>query len=190
MATNDQDNANATRTLFVVRAGARLFAVFAEEVDATASDLTPTPLPFAPHAVLGVVSLRGRIRTVVDPLRLQESDAHAAPDAASSPLDSSDSDPSSHISPDSDPSNYDSSSPVQTPARLFVALTGDEQLALACDGAEEQFDISLSRIKPPADPHSHTRGTVERRGALVTLLDPARLFDAATRGTERRRRRS
>ncbi|MDT7541177.1 MAG: CheW-like domain [Acidobacteriota bacterium] len=180
MAATEQNNATAARKLFVLRAGPRLFAVFTEEVEATAADLTPTPLPFAPHAVLGVVSLRGRIRTVIDPSRLPDDVGPAAPDAAQSGPDS----------PDSDPSNYDSSSSAQTSPRLFVALAGDEQLALACDGAEEQFEIAHARIKPPADPRSHTRGTVERHGSLITLLDPALLFDAATRGIERRRKRS
>jgi hypothetical protein len=42
-------------------------ALFDGEVEATARDLTPSPLPFAPRAVLGVVCLRGRMRTVLDP---------------------------------------------------------------------------------------------------------------------------
>jgi chemotaxis signal transduction protein len=175
MATNDQNNANAARTLFVMRAGARLFAVFAEEVEATASDLTPTPLPFAPHAVLGVVSLRGRIRTVIDPLRLTDADAHAATHIASH----------DSVSPDSDPSL-----PSQTPTRLFVAFTGDEQLALACDNAEGLIEVAHEKLNASPGGNSHVLGTIEHRGLTVTLLDPARLFDAAVRGIERRRKRS
>jgi chemotaxis signal transduction protein len=175
MATNDQNNANAARTLFVMRAGARLFAVFAEEVEATASDLTPTPLPFAPHAVLGVVSLRGRIRTVIDPIRLTDADSNAATHAASS----------DSVSPGSDPSPLS-----QPPARLFVAFTGDEQLALACDGAEGLIEVAHAKLNASPDADSHVLGTIEHRGLTVTLLDPARLFDAAVRGIERRRKRT
>jgi chemotaxis signal transduction protein len=173
MTTNDQDTgargdqtaaAATTRKLHIFRAGAQLFAVPAEEVEATARSLTPTPLPFAPRAVLGVVSLRGRIRTVIDPLRLDE-DARGR---------------------DASPIN---SSHDNTP-RLFVALAGDEQLALACDAAEGEFEIAPTHIVPSHDPRSHLRGTFERAGSRVALLDPSSLFDAATRGTERRRRRS
>lgn len=177
MAANDHHTAAAAaaRTLFVMRAGARLFAVFAEEVEATASDLTPTPLPFAPHAVLGVVSLRGRIRTVVDPLRLTDADADAATHVASRDTVSADSDPSS---------------PSQTSTRLFVAFTGDEQLALACDGAEGLIEVAPAKLKAPPGSDSHVLGTIEHRGLTVTLLDPARLFDTAVRGIERRRKRT
>jgi chemotaxis signal transduction protein len=175
MAVKNQDNANAARTLFVVRAGARLFAVFAEEVEAMASDLTPTPLPFAPRAVLGVVSLRGRIRTVLDPLRLTDADPDAAIHVASH----------DSLSPDSDPS-----SSAQTPTRLFVAFKGDEQLALACDGAEGLIEVAHAKLNASPGDDSHVLGTIEHRGLTVTLLDPARLFEAAVRGIERRRQRS
>jgi chemotaxis signal transduction protein len=175
MATNNQDTAAAARTLFVMRAGARLFAVFAEEVEATAGDLTPTPLPFAPQAVLGVVSLRGRIRTVVDPLRLTDADAHAATYVASH----------DSVSPDSDPSPSS-----QTPARLFVAFTGDEQLALVCDSTEGLIEVAHAKLNALPDSDSHVLCTIEHRGLIITLLDPARLFDAAVRGIERRRKRT
>ncbi|HJQ30838.1 MAG TPA: chemotaxis protein CheW [Pyrinomonadaceae bacterium] len=55
--------------------------------------------------------------------------------------------------------------------RFAVALRGDEQLALAAD-----------EIAGPLE--------LEDDGASVQLLDPSRLFDAAMRGTERRRQRT
>jgi chemotaxis signal transduction protein len=151
--------AQQLRELFVFRAGARRFAVFREEVEATAENLRPAPLPFAPRAVLGVVALRGRVRTALDPLKL-----FAAPDETSS----------------------DS---TQQP-RLFVALAGDEQLALACDSAEESFTISTDELRPDADPDTPARGLVAHEASEVTVLDPSRLFDAAMRGRDRRRRRT
>lgn len=169
-AHNDRADA-ATRAVILLRAGAGLFAVFAEEVEASARDLTPTPLPFAPRAVVGVVSLRGRIRTVIDPLLL------AGPATNDNP-------------PDGDKTNDVPTVAGQTRPRLFVALAGDGQLALACDASEGESDIEPSRVAPAGDTHSHLRGTFERGGERVALLDPSRLFDAATRGTERRRRRS
>lgn len=151
------------RELFVFRAGARLFAVFREEVEATAADLRPAPLPFAPRAVVGVVALRGRVRTALDPLKLFA----APPDAA-----------------DETPAD------AARPPRLIVALVGDEQLALACDSAEEPFTISTDELRPDPDAEAPARGHVSHEAAEVTVLDPARLFDAAMRGRDRRRRRT
>ncbi len=78
--THDVETANANgagqqgdatrRRLFVMRTGAWLFAVYADEVEATCENLLPTPLPFAPPPVRGVVSRRGRIFTLIDPLPL------------------------------------------------------------------------------------------------------------------------
>ncbi|MGH9901668.1 MAG: chemotaxis protein CheW, partial [Pyrinomonadaceae bacterium] len=58
------------RELLVMQAGGRLFAVFADEAGGVTEASAPTPLPQAPAAVLGVVSVRGKMLTVLDPLRL------------------------------------------------------------------------------------------------------------------------
>jgi chemotaxis signal transduction protein len=155
-------HARETRKLFVMRSGARVFAVYADEVEATAENLTPTPLPFAPPAVVGVVSLRGRIHTLIDPLRL-------FPDAdAQTPAPPS----------------------TQTPARSVVALKGDEQLALAVEHVERTADF-FDHEAHAADAASDglVRRVIPHQATLITLLDPACLFDAAMRGTDRRRRR-
>jgi chemotaxis signal transduction protein len=158
MTTNEQEATRGARELFMMRAGERLFAVFAEEVEGSAEGLTPTPLPNAPPSVVGVVSLRGRIRTALDPAQLFADD------------------PTPQTS-------------THAP-RLFVALRGDEQLALACDSTAERIDIAVAEIVPPSDAHAPAHGTIERSGARITLLDPARLFEAAMRGIDRRRKRS
>jgi chemotaxis signal transduction protein len=166
-----QAGADETRELFVFSAGGRSFAVYAEEVESAADGLRPAPLPFAPPCVLGVVPVRGRMRTALDPLRLL--DAPAPPDheeAASAAV------------PPRDVTN--------TPPRLFVALAGDEQLALACDSAEAPADVRPSQLEPAPDAHAPVRGLLQHEGRAITLLDPSRLFDAAMRGTDRRRRRS
>jgi chemotaxis signal transduction protein len=151
------------RELFVFRAGARRFAVFREEVEGVAEGLRPAPLPFAPPAVVGVVALRGRVRTALDPLRLFAAPAGAANETPPAPA---------------------------RPPRLFVALAGDQQLALACDSAEESFTISTDELRPDPDAEAPARGLVAHDASEVTLLDPARLFDAAMRGRDRRRRRT
>src|ERR1700687_2381940 len=55
------------RDLFVFEAGARTFAVPADQVDGTTEARVPAVLPHAPQAILGVVCARGRMLTVLDP---------------------------------------------------------------------------------------------------------------------------
>jgi chemotaxis signal transduction protein len=161
----DGSDTRELRELLVFRAGRLRFALFREEVEGAAENLRPAPLPFAPPAVLGVVALRGRVRTALDPLQL------FAP-----PVDSG-----GEISP---------ASARRLPPRLFVALAGDEQLALACDAAEESFTVSADELELAPDSEAPARGRVARGGSEVILLDPPRLFDASTRGLDRRRRRT
>ena len=161
--------AHDSRGLFVFSAGGRLFALFAEEVESVGEGLRPAPLPFAPPAVLGVVAVRGRMRTALDPPRLFDAPAPAGPDA---------------------PPQTAAHAAAHTPPSLFVALAGDEQLALACDSAEGPVTVRASQLELAPDSHAPVRGRVEHEGRAITLLDPARLFDAAMRGTDRRRRRS
>lgn len=49
-------------------AGDRVFAVFADQVDGTAEAKVPVPLPNTPPAILGVICVRGRMLTVIDPI--------------------------------------------------------------------------------------------------------------------------
>src|SRR5947199_9256317 len=58
------------RDLFSFSAGDAIFAIFAEDVEATAERIRPAKLPHAPAAVLGIVSVRGRMVTTLDPLAL------------------------------------------------------------------------------------------------------------------------
>jgi chemotaxis signal transduction protein len=202
------------RELLLLRAGRRLFAVPAEEVEATAEGLVPAPLPFAPPTVLGVVSVRGRVRTALDPLRLTRADktvdaAHSNSHDATPPHDASanntnDANDVSDINNTNDTNDVGDTSntndvnevnaaraqTVTTPPRLFVALRGDEQLALACDAAEVSIHVAHARVAPSTDARSPALGTFEHAGSLVTLLDTSRLFEAAMLGTDRRRKRS
>ena len=137
-ANTDGAQPRATRSLLVLRAGGRAFAVHAEEAEGVAEAAEPAPLPHAPAAVLGVVCVRGRMYTLLDPPALiAEPGAQASASAR----------------------------------RFAVALRGDEQLALAADEVE-------GPLEPDAD-----------AAPMMHLLDPARLFEAAMQGTERRRQR-
>jgi chemotaxis signal transduction protein len=167
------------RKLCVMRCGARLFAVYADEVEATSENLTPTPLPFAPAPVRGVVSQRGRILTVIDPLPLlppaaPPTGAHADAPTLASPLASS--------------------ATQQTPAPLIVALRGDEQLALSVERIEPDIELfddaeanaTAADVSPPSQ---LLLRTIRHHTDTIPLLDTAHLFEAAMHGVERRRRR-
>jgi purine-binding chemotaxis protein CheW len=69
--TDDVAEQRERRDLLVVRVGgARLLGVFADEAGSVTEWREPTPLPRAPASVLGVVSIRGLMLTVLDPLQL------------------------------------------------------------------------------------------------------------------------
>ena len=62
------------QTLLSFRVGSRRFAVDESKVATVANWREPTPLPYAPPSVLGVVSLQGRMLTVLDFRRLTDID--------------------------------------------------------------------------------------------------------------------
>ena len=135
------------------------FAVYADECECETTWAEPAPLPHAPASVLGVVSVRGRMRTLIDSARLFESLGLAF-----------------------------ERRPAESDLRI-ASLRGDEQLALAFEsGGPVRF--TPKDLKPPPDsPPLPLLATVSRHGETVYLLDPARLFEAAMQGTERRRQR-
>ena len=150
---------SARRALIVARAGRHRLAVFADESEGVSKFSDPAPLPFAPPAVLGVIAVRGRMRTLIDPLPLLQATATPAP-------------------------TVDDAAPA-----IALLLKGDEQLALAVAGVERAADVSADSILPLEPAHDFARGTITLDGAHVLVLDPARLFEAAMRGHERRRGR-
>jgi chemotaxis signal transduction protein len=67
------DAAGADRGgLHLFSSGHMRFAIFDADVATVAEWRAPTPLPHAPPAVLGVVSIQGRMLTVLDPATLLE----------------------------------------------------------------------------------------------------------------------
>jgi chemotaxis signal transduction protein len=151
------------REILIVRAGERLLGVFAEEATGVERGRgRATPLPNAPAAVLGVVNVRGRILTLLDPLALLKE------------------------------RRADAATAVRTAPAFILALRGDEQLALAVDSSEHLREIHVDEIKPPAAgaEASIARGTFQDDdGASVVILDVARLFATAVEGMEQRRRK-
>lgn len=59
-------NHQELRKLQLLQTGSSHFGIFAEEIAAIVAWREPTPLPHAPKAVLGVVSIQGRMLTVLD----------------------------------------------------------------------------------------------------------------------------
>ena len=59
-----------TRKLQLLSVGPLVLGIFEDEIATIAEWRQPTPLPHAPPAVLGVVSIQGRMLTVLDPLSL------------------------------------------------------------------------------------------------------------------------
>jgi chemotaxis signal transduction protein len=161
-----QDATSETRELFVLSAGGRLFAVRPEETDGVAEGLTPAPLPHAPAAVLGVVSVRGRMHTVLYPPALFTNEGDSQNQAP-----------------------QDAGEDAHAP-RFVVSLRGDEQLALAADGVEGVVTIEADSLSTPGASDSPLSATLERDGRLIQILDASRIFDAAMRGAERRRPRA
>ncbi len=146
------------RGALLMRLGGLAFAVYADECECVTSWAEPAPLPHAPAPVLGVVPVRGRVRTVIDPARLFETLG---------------------LGFDRRPEEYGQ----------LASLAGDEQLALAFETGAPVPLTPGSLEPPPASPTLPVRATFSRHDETVYLLDPARLFDAAMSGTERRRRR-
>jgi purine-binding chemotaxis protein CheW len=54
------------RQLTVIYAGSRRLGILNDEIDTIVNWRIPTPIPGAPKSVLGVVSIRGRMLTVLD----------------------------------------------------------------------------------------------------------------------------
>ena len=141
-------------------AGNTVFAVFADQVDGTAEARILAPLPNAPPAVLGVVCMRGHMLTVLDPIAVLTGERLGWP--ASLPS--------------------------------VIALRGDEQLALAVQSCRDTITIAAEDIQPTSQTkndgfESAVLGIARYAGEEITVLRVDKLFAAAVRRKERRRRR-
>lgn len=74
-------NHQEPRKLQLLQTGSSQFGIFADEIAAIVAWREPTPLPHAPKSVLGVVSIQGRMLTVLDLAMLQGGEG-ASSDAA------------------------------------------------------------------------------------------------------------
>ena len=169
----------ATRQLLVLHRGNRLLGVYADAIEAADAtdgathgeardfdfpmlEAMPAPLPSAPRTVRGVIAVRGRIYTLIDLARMFD-------DASEDSLD-----------PSGDEGFARS---------IVVPLRGDEQLAIAADRIEATTFVSAASIAPVSLPG--IEGIAHGIAAKdVYVIDTRTLFAAATRGMDRRRRRT
>jgi purine-binding chemotaxis protein CheW len=65
-SADEAKSSGVVRTIQLLRAGTSQFGIFANEIAAIEAWREPTSLPQAPKSVLGVVSIQGRMLTVLD----------------------------------------------------------------------------------------------------------------------------
>jgi chemotaxis signal transduction protein len=148
------------RDLFSFSAGNRTFAVFEEDVEGTAESKRPARLPHAPPAVLGVVCVRGRMLTTLDPFALVEAE----------------------------PASWPQELPLVIALRgdEQLALAADslrETITIASTDIEQFEGDQSDRLQ------TIIAGVARHGGEELTILNASGLFAAAFQRTERRRRR-
>jgi len=62
----ERQDASRVRNLQLFRAGRLHFGMFADDIATIVAWREPTPLPHAPKSILGIVSVQGRMLTVLD----------------------------------------------------------------------------------------------------------------------------
>jgi purine-binding chemotaxis protein CheW len=148
------------RELLVARCGERLIAVFADEADHVIAWKPPSPLPNAPKSVLGVVSVRGRISTLLDPLSLLGERRAAGDDQGTT---------------------FDFIITLRGEEQLALAVERAERIIeIFADDVKPLGSSSGTTV---------VRGLLQTEGQLVAVLNVRELFTAAIEGTERRRKR-
>jgi chemotaxis signal transduction protein len=151
----------AARKLQLVRAGSSQFGIFAEQISAIVEWQEPAPLPHAPSSVLGVVSIQGRMLTVLDLATLASGEAV---------LDDTPHKFLSHLIA------------LRGDEQLALAIeTLGEVVRLTPNESKTDF-ITKQETTP-------VLGVLQREGAEIRILNPKGLFPAAIQGRQRRQRR-
>lgn len=148
-------DARERRDLILMRLkSGRAVGVFADEAEMVVPQRRATPLPTAPAAICGIVSVRGRMYTLIAlDLLFEESVAHKKPRANKT----------AHVNqPDDD--------------LMIVALRGDEQLALSVSRVERIVEVPLDSIVTLSRHAPFLRGVCEHEKQLIAVLDPAKIF--------------
>ncbi|HEV7743584.1 MAG TPA: chemotaxis protein CheW [Pyrinomonadaceae bacterium] len=85
LENDDAGPEGRNRNLQLIQVGSSQFGIFANEISAIVPWQEPTPLPHAPSSVLGVVSIQGRMLTVLDLATLLSTDPITSNDSRTSP---------------------------------------------------------------------------------------------------------
>ena len=141
-------------------AGEKIFAVFAGDVDGTAEARVPAALPNAPPAVLGVVCVRGRMLTVIDPIAILGGEAFDWPSSLPSLI------------------------ALRGDEQLAIAAQSCRDTITIAAG-----DIQPLTQNNDDGFGSAVLGTTVHGGEEIIVLRVDNLFTAAVRRKERRRRR-
>jgi len=150
------------RDLFLFAAGNRTFGIFSDEVESTAEAKHPTPLPLAPAAVLGIVYVRGRMLTLLDPNALSGGETSAWPPAVRAII-SLRGDEQLALAADSF-------------AETITIFSSDIEILPNDNDEETQTSKAVA-------------GILRHGGEKITVLEASQLFEAAVQRKERRRRR-
>jgi chemotaxis signal transduction protein len=151
------------RKLQLVSTGSSQFGIFADEVSAIVDWQQPAPLPHAPSSVLGVVSIQGRMLTVIDLATLALVGV-ALPEALSTTRN--------HL--------------IALRGDEQLALAVEVLGAVIQLSANESTMLSQTKLETGATP---LLGVLQREGEGIKILNPSALFPAAIQGRERRQRR-
>lgn len=160
---DDAGSEESGRKLQLVHAGWSQFGIFADEISAIVAWQEPTPLPHAPSSVLGVVSIQGRMLTVLDLATLPVGEAASI------------------------------DGPRKAPGHLIALRGDEQlTLAIEALGEVIQLTPNESMTDSIAKQETVTTpvvGLLQREGAEIKILNLKGLFPAAIQGRERRQRR-
>jgi chemotaxis signal transduction protein len=144
--------AGEAATLMLLRLGKRLFGVDVRAIEEVALKGGVTRVPTAPNHILGVVTLRGRLVTVMDLDRmLGGARVLARENSATLP-------------------------------RLVVVRAGDYEMAVVADGIQGLTEcVPATEVEPdrPSGSPPFVRGEFDWRGRRVSLLDAPLLISTA-----------
>lgn len=155
-----EDKSRAACELLLAQAGAWHIGLLTSDVESVATWRSPVPLPHAPPAVLGVVNVRGRMLTLLDPaVLLGEGNSKATKFQPAFIIE------------------------LRGDEQLALAVTRvDDTIGI--------FAAEIELSMEAAAGANIMRGIVQGAHGQTIVLDPGELFPAAMRGAERRRSRT
>ncbi len=146
--------------LATLKVGSLRLGLFEDQITTIAEWSEPTPLPFAPASVLGVVSIQGRMFTVLDLARLvSQNEADAA-------------------------------APHDQPRLIVALRGDEQLALAVASSQETLDVIAADIVAPKEHSLHLFLGTVEQAGEEVQVLDVKELFPSVIHGRARRRRHS